>query len=30
LNMDIIKEYFNLFERGDELDALLKRIKNAQ
>ena len=29
LNLDMIKEYFHLFDRGNELDDLLKRIKNA-
>jgi hypothetical protein len=30
LDLDIIKEYFHLFDRGDELDEVLKRIKDAQ
>jgi hypothetical protein len=30
LDLNIIIEYFNLFERGQELDSLLKRIKDAQ
>ena len=30
LNLEIIKEYFHLFDRGYELDDLLKRIKDAQ
>ena len=30
LNLEIIKEYFHLFDRDDELNDLLKRIKDAQ
>jgi hypothetical protein len=30
LDLNIIKEYFNLFDKGSELEDLLKRIKNAQ
>ena len=29
-DMNIVREYFHLFDRGNELDALLKRIKDAQ
>jgi len=30
LDFDIIKEYFHLFDRDNELDTLLRRIKNAE
>ena len=29
LNLDMVREYFELFERGEELDKILKRIKHA-
>jgi predicted nucleotidyltransferase len=30
LDFNVIKEYFNLFDKGPELEALLKRIKDAK
>ena len=30
INMDTVREYFDLFDRGHELDELLTRIKDAQ
>ena len=30
LDLNIIKEYFNLFDKGSQLEDLLKRIKDAQ
>ena len=30
LNMDLVKEYFDLFHREEELNNLLKKIQNAQ
>lgn len=30
LNMDLVKEYFSLFHREDELEKILKKIQNAQ
>ena len=30
LNMDIVKEYFELFGRANELDKIVKGIKNAE
>ena len=29
LNLDMVREYFELFERGKELDEILKRVKHA-